>query len=130
MEVEDQARILNELTTTLRKSDWKVELEPRIDYVEPDIVATDPDKAMYVIEVKTGNAPIHTGVLGQLNIFNEAVKAKHPESSVRSLLLTTSPVDDSVSGLAGQLGLEIVKADSTAELSSQLASYLHLPATS
>ncbi len=127
---EVQSGAIERVGRVLTGADWQVKLEPRIGWAEPDIVATSPDGRIYIIEVKTDDAPVHTGLLGQLNIWQQAAKAEWPEMVVKPLLLTTKSVDPGLKPLVDRFGLEVVEADSVDELSGRLAGYLKLTTSS
>jgi hypothetical protein len=123
--------VLKLVTDAFAKINWKVEVQPQVGLVQPDLIAWSPDRSeMRVFELKAGPSPIHTGVLGQLNIFQQAVKSRFPDVDVRSALITTSPVDEQLKSLAGTLDLGIFSVGGADSIATDLTAFLSTPGRS
>jgi hypothetical protein len=85
---------------------------------------------MLVLELRTGNHPVHSGVLGQLNIFQQECKRQYPGVEVKSALVTTTPIDDPTLSLARTFHLGVFPADSEDQLEGDFADFLRSPSVS
>lgn len=60
-----QTDIGHRLADTLEAVGWRVETEPRLGRLRPDVVAEDKNGRSYVIEIKVGRAGSHFGAVAQ-----------------------------------------------------------------
>lgn len=108
-----QADWLRRFLLELEAEEWEIQLRPRVGLVEPDLIAWNRNHtAAVIIELKAGRQPVHTGILGQLNIFAAELAKEFPRVAVKSALVTNSPVDRSLRSLAGEFGIHILQTAS------------------
>jgi hypothetical protein len=101
-------QLLESLSTLLESWSWRVEREPHIGTVRPDLVAEDPEGRPYLFEIKTGGYQGHLGALGQVETFRNALKAEiGREPTV--LLLVADDTPEELSQVARDVGVTLLE---------------------
>ncbi len=120
---EDRERqaTLNTVGTSLRDRGLDVELEPPIGGTRPDIVATRAGQWVYIIELKTGEGPVHFSLISQLLSFKTIYESMRPGLEVAAVLATTREVPERVAAAAERSGVRLIIESSIAALAKRLA---------
>ncbi|HEX2196725.1 MAG TPA: hypothetical protein VHJ76_07340 [Actinomycetota bacterium] len=103
-----EVQLVHEAAESLRAIGWKVEEEPLVGHVRPDLIAVSPnDNHVFVVEFKVGKSPsVHFGALAQLAQYREAVaSAKH--GRVTPILVTNAAIHEQVQDVADGLGIRV-----------------------
>jgi hypothetical protein len=74
-----------------------------------DLLVTDPDGKVYLIELKGGEEPMHFATIAQVE-RNARLLSEDEEATVTPVLATSQDVRPSLSELAGDVGVRVVKA--------------------
>jgi hypothetical protein len=74
-----------------------------------DLVVTDPDGKVYLIELKGGEEPMHFATIAQVE-QNARQLSEDGKPSVTPVLATSQDVRPSLSELAGDVGVQVVEA--------------------
>lgn len=119
------------LANKLQAARWRVDREPRVGRLEPDLVAVGPDGMSYVIEVQAGEHPAHLGSIGQMEAYATAFEEQRGVRP-RPVLLVAGEVSEAVRDIARDVGVVLiggVSVPSTA-LATRLLAALTAPASS
>ncbi len=104
-------KVLDDLASEIRRVGWSVEIEPRIESRQPDLVVTTGDGTKWVVEVKSRQAPLHMGDLGQMVAFREAVFKASPNEDnpdrIRAVIVTNDLPTDFFLGASNELGIDV-----------------------
>jgi predicted RecB family endonuclease len=102
--------VLELLVTGLEKLDWEVRhRRDEEGSARPDLVCTDPNGKVYLIEVKGGEDPMHFATIAQVE-RDAHLLSEREDKTVTSVLLTSQEVRPKISQLADQVGVQVVEA--------------------
>ncbi len=92
---QEEQELSRGLARYLEQEGWTVELEPVVELYRPDLLVTAPSGRVYVLELKTGQKPVHFGAVAQVAAYRTAFRHVDAEPV---LLITgeTSPALDNL----------------------------------
>jgi hypothetical protein len=100
-------QVVDFLSEVLTGWDWRVEREPRVGTVRPDVVAYDPDGAAYVFEVETSEHAGHLGTVGQLEAYKRALEQDLGKDAT-AVLLVSDAAPDQLMQIADHAGVRVL----------------------
>ncbi len=86
---------------------WKVVEEPNA--IGPDIIATDPDGAPYVFEIKTGSTAAHLGAVAQVEAYRNSLSDRWG-ARPKGVLIFSSEAPEQLNEVARLAEVELVHA--------------------
>ena len=92
---------------------------------EPDLLATDGRGTLLCVEVKTGDQPLHSGVLRTLSRAQDDLSSTWPGRSVVALL-TTSPVSERLRSALASTGIIFLQFNGPREIPEVIAELVRL----
>jgi hypothetical protein len=113
-------RLERVLSSAFSAAGWTVEEQPVLGGARPDFIVTSPDNQPLVIEVKTGDAPVHFGAVAQAAELAMLAKSVGGHPSARAVVLATSPISVAADDAADRLGVLMLGPDEASDL-EQLA---------
>src|SRR5262249_39046036 len=120
----DPTLLVGILAQALAASKWKIRRGEGEGSARPDLILTDPNGKVYLIELKRGEDPTHFATIAQVERAASRLSEQEGEE-VTPVLLTTQSVDQGISNLADKVGVEVVKAsDSTEDAAESLVQRL------
>lgn len=90
---------------------WRVQREPIVGSVRPDIVACAPSGTSYVIEVKQGGLDVNLGAVAQVEAFRNAV-AEESGGDAKGMLVVAGEIPDDLGAVAERADIGVVQAGS------------------
>ncbi len=124
------AQAERQVAAHLERKGWRVQMEPMIGMMRPDIVAQSPEGDTYVFEIKVGptGGSATFSDLAQANAYAHGIGQVSDLANVRPVLATTLDVSDSMRDAADALGVGVVSAPGTAEgLAQAMLGYVEKP---
>lgn len=115
-------RLERVLGSAFLSAGWTVEEQPVLGGARPDFIVTGPDSQPLVVEVKTGDAPVHFGAVAQAAELAALAKSVRGLASARAVVLATSPISVAANDAADHLGVLILGPDEAPDL-EQLADH-------
>ena len=101
--------LLQAVINGLEARGWRVEAEPRIATLNPDLLGTDPEGRRFVFELKRGPGRGHLGALAQIEAYRAALTDAEGDRPGGVLVLAGDGPEelDQVAGAAGVRVLRI-----------------------
>jgi RecB family endonuclease NucS len=117
-------QVVDTAATYLSARQWKVEREPQLGAMRPDMIATDPGGATYVIEVKTGKNQAMLGAVAQVEAYRDRLKDRGVDAT--GVLVLAADAPSGVEDLARSASVEIVRTPSSSpsEIRAALGGFL------
>jgi RecB family endonuclease NucS len=106
-------QIVSAVENTLLEQHWKVDREPIVGTVRPDLVARQPDGTVYVFEIKQGGLEANLGAVAQVETYRNAV-AKQYGGQARGVLVVAGEASQGLDEIAGRADVEIVRTSADA----------------
>jgi hypothetical protein len=99
------------VVTALKNMKWTVRKreESETGSARPDLVVTDPNGKVYLVELKGGEEPMHFATIAQVERTARLLSENEGET-VTPVLATSQDVRPSLSELAGGVGVQVVDA--------------------
>jgi hypothetical protein len=100
----EHTALVHMLANQLQAEGWKVNEEPLISTVRPDLIATKEGKAPHVFEIKTGSA--HLGAVAQVEAYRNALSAQSSERPT-AVLVVLDEAPSELEDAARRAGVEL-----------------------
>ena len=102
---------------------WRVQAQPLIGMLQPDLLIQTPEDKTVLVELKLGKGAAHIGELAQVAAYKAAYEQLKPDHTATAFYVTSRELGDGFREAASKLGVQVVQVaaqDSPEAISSKL----------